>query len=133
MVGATIVLTASMMPTAQAQGTTWNVGMGAQSKDYARQALAFLPNEIWIYEGDSIKWTAKSDEVHTVTFLKQANGGAPTAGTTRPATGAGCTGGKSGRGNSRHVESFVVQWQCVREQQHLRGRCNFHRLIPARW
>jgi plastocyanin len=96
MAGIALVPMALMMPMAQAQGTTWTVTMGAQSKDYAKQAIAFLPNEIWIYEGDSIKWTAKSDEVHTLTFLKQASGGAPTAGTTRPNAGAGCTGGSQG-------------------------------------
>jgi plastocyanin len=94
-VGSTIVLMALLMPMAQAQ-VTWNVDMGAQSKDYAKQALAFLPNEIWIYAGDSITWTSEVDEVHTVSFLKQASGGAPVAGTTRPAAGAGCTGGSQG-------------------------------------
>src|SRR5262245_18423071 len=93
-VGSALVLMA-LLPMAQAQ-VTWKVDLGAQSKDAAKQALAFLPNEIWIYEGDSITWTSKTDEVHTVTLLKQASGGAPTAGTTRPATAAGCTGGSQG-------------------------------------
>jgi plastocyanin len=33
------------------------------------QALAFLPNEIWIHTGDSITWRWDADDVHTVTFL----------------------------------------------------------------
>jgi len=52
---------------AQAQ---WRATVGAQSDNLGRQALAFLPNEIWIHAGDSITWTFASDETHTVTFLK---------------------------------------------------------------
>jgi len=89
---------ALLTPMAEAQ-VTWQVNMGAQSKDAAKQAIAFLPNEIWIYQGDSITWTSKTDEIHTVSFLKQASGGAPAAGTTRPGTGAGCTGGSQGGGS----------------------------------
>jgi plastocyanin len=33
------------------------------------QALAFLPNELWIHTNDSIRWTLASTEIHTVTFL----------------------------------------------------------------
>jgi plastocyanin len=50
-------------------GKTWLATVGAQSNDKARQALAFLPNEIWIHAGDSIKWTFDADELHTVTFI----------------------------------------------------------------
>src|SRR5262245_10836739 len=101
-VGSALVLMALLIPMAQAQ-VTWNVDMGAQSKDYSKQALAFLPNEIWIYAGDSITWTSEVDEVHTVSFLKQSGGpippaGTPPAGTTRPGAGAGCTGGGQGGG-----------------------------------
>lgn len=52
--------------------TQWNAAVGAQSKDMGHQALAFLPNEIWIHVGDTINWTFAVDEIHTVTFL--ANG-----------------------------------------------------------
>ena len=41
---------------------------GAQG-DSGKQALAFLPNEVWIHSGDSITWTFPTDERHTVTFL----------------------------------------------------------------
>jgi plastocyanin len=47
----------------------WHATVGAQSDDKARQALAFLPNEIWIHAGDSIEWRFDVDEVHTVTFI----------------------------------------------------------------
>jgi plastocyanin len=47
----------------------WNAAVGAQSGDKGRQALAFLPNEIWIHAGDSITWRWDVDEIHTVTFL----------------------------------------------------------------
>jgi len=47
----------------------WHVKAGAETPDMGRQALAFLPNEIWIHAGDSITWTFDSDEIHTVAFL----------------------------------------------------------------
>ena len=48
---------------------TWRATLGAQSKDMGRQAIAFLPNEMWIHVGDSIKWTSASGDIHTVSFL----------------------------------------------------------------
>src|SRR6516165_8514366 len=56
---------ATPQPTPQ----TWFATVGAQSNDKGRQALAFLPNEIWIHAGDSITWQFDADEVHTVTFI----------------------------------------------------------------
>src|SRR5262249_55837633 len=50
--------------------TTWHVWVGAQNKDLGRQALAFLPNEIWIHPHDSIVFHFAVDEIHSVTFLK---------------------------------------------------------------
>jgi plastocyanin len=55
---------------------TWQLQAGAESPDRGRQALAFLPNEIWIHAGDSIRWTFPTHERHTLTFL--------TPGQTRP-------------------------------------------------
>jgi plastocyanin len=49
-----------------------------------KQALAFLPNEVWIHEGDSITWTFPTDERHTVTLL--------TPGQVRPKFQTGCPG-----------------------------------------
>ncbi|HWW97507.1 MAG TPA: plastocyanin/azurin family copper-binding protein [Edaphobacter sp.] len=54
--------------TIQAQ-QIWNATAGAQSKDMGKQAIAFLPNELWIHAGDSIKWTSASGDIHTVSFF----------------------------------------------------------------
>jgi plastocyanin len=70
------------------QATQWHATVGAQSKNKGRQALAFLPNEIWIHEGDSIAWKFDVDEVHTLTFLK--------SGQVRPPFFVGCPGFSSG-------------------------------------
>jgi plastocyanin len=51
---------------------TWHVQVGAQSKDLGGQALAFLPNEIWIHANDSITFRSAVDEPHTVTFMTAA-------------------------------------------------------------
>jgi plastocyanin len=51
----------------------WHATVGAQSGDKGRQALAFLPNEIWIHAGDSITWRWDADDVHTVTFLNDSD------------------------------------------------------------
>ena len=68
-----LILAGGLVMPASAAGAqqTWHVEVGAESHDHAKQVDAFLPNEIWIYAGDSIKFTfsAKS-EVHTVTLLE---------------------------------------------------------------
>ena len=66
----------------------WQAAVGAQSEDLAKQAIAFLPNEMWIHVGDSITWTFLTDEPHTVSFLKN--------GQVRPPDQAGCPGFASG-------------------------------------
>jgi len=48
----------------------WQLGLGAQTPDMGTQALAYLPNEIWVHAGDNITWTSRTDEPHTVTLLK---------------------------------------------------------------
>jgi plastocyanin len=63
---------------------TWQLQVGAQNGDKAHQALAFLPNEIWIHPGDSVTWTFPASEIHTVTFLMP--------GQIRPNRFAGCPG-----------------------------------------
>ena len=63
---------------------SWQATAGAQSQDKGRQALAFLPNEIWIHAGETITWTFATDEPHSVTFLKP--------GQVRPSFTAGCPG-----------------------------------------
>jgi len=64
-----------LVPSA-ALSDTWQLQAGAESRDRGRQALAFLPNEVWIHAGDSIRWTFPTHERHTLTFL--------TPGQTRP-------------------------------------------------
>jgi len=53
-----------------AHARQWQATAGAQGGGKGHQALAFLPNEIWIHAGDSITWTFDADEIHTVTFLR---------------------------------------------------------------
>src|SRR6516162_10295056 len=55
--------------TARAQGQEWRVTAGAESRNKGSQALAFLPNELWIHAGDSIRWTFPTHERHTLSFL----------------------------------------------------------------
>lgn len=69
---------------AQAQ---WHAAVGAQSGDKARQALAFLPNEIWIHPGESITWNFATDTDHTVSLLRTAS-----PAQIRPPATAGCPG-----------------------------------------
>lgn len=65
-----------------AQATQWHALVGAQSADMGHQALAFLPDEIWIHAGDGISWTLPTNEIHTVSLL--------VSGTPRPGFPAGC-------------------------------------------
>jgi plastocyanin len=58
----------SLSQTVEAQ-QTWRATLGAQSKDMGKQAIAFLPNELWIHAGDSITWTSASGDIHTVSFF----------------------------------------------------------------
>jgi len=69
------LLLALLVP-GSALADTWQLQAGAESPDEGRQALAFLPNEVWIHAGDSIRWTFPTHERHTLTFL--------TPGQTRP-------------------------------------------------
>jgi len=66
------------------QAKTWQATVGAESHDLGKQALAFLPNELWVHPGDSVTFAFATEEVHTVTFL--------TPGQIRPASQAGCPG-----------------------------------------
>jgi len=72
-----------MIPTF-AYADTWQLWVGWQTADKAHQALAFLPNEIWIHAGDTVSWTAAADDAHTVTFLRP--------GQVRPPYQVGCPG-----------------------------------------
>ena len=48
---------------------TWRVSVGAESHSMAIQTMAFMPGTIWVNAGDSILWTVRGGELHTVTFL----------------------------------------------------------------
>ena len=82
-------------PTATPGPVEWHATVGAQSPDMGRQALAFLPNEIWIHAGDSITWRWDANDIHTVTFLPatlpRPDFGVPASFTTSPATFDGST------------------------------------------
>jgi plastocyanin len=69
--GTVLLLAAASAPRLHGQ-SAWHAYVGAQSQDLGHQALAFLPNELWIHEGDSVTWSFEVDEIHTVTFLKPA-------------------------------------------------------------
>jgi plastocyanin len=47
----------------------WQAWVGAEGPNPRGQALAFLPNELWIHTNDSVRWIIASTEIHTVTFL----------------------------------------------------------------
>jgi hypothetical protein len=66
------------------QSSSWMVKVGSQVPDcllgapsdmklaegcQSHQALAFIPNEIWIHQNDNITWTQATEENHTVAFL----------------------------------------------------------------
>src|ERR1700722_675299 len=73
-----VVMTTLMIggATRAAQAQDWQATGGGESPDRGRQALGFLPNELWIHTGDTIRWTFPTHERHTLTFL--------TPGQTRP-------------------------------------------------
>jgi plastocyanin len=48
----------------------WRVLVGAESHHRGSQALAFLPNELWVHVGDTIRWTFPTHERHTLSFLR---------------------------------------------------------------
>jgi plastocyanin len=65
-----LLAAAQMIPSPAKAATTYNANVGAETRNQAVQADAFLPNELWILEGDSIKWTfVPKNEIHTVTLL----------------------------------------------------------------
>ena len=64
-----LLLIAALVLVPQLLNAQWTATVGGQSGDKGRQALAFLPNEMWIHADDSITWAVATDEPHTVTFL----------------------------------------------------------------
>lgn len=52
---------------------TWIVKVGAQSPSGAIQTMNFGPRTIWIDKGDSVRWVANAQEIHTVSFINSAH------------------------------------------------------------
>jgi plastocyanin len=57
---------------AAASPTTWQMNVGAQAERDALQVNGFLPRSESINVGDTVKWTVRTDEFHTITFLSGA-------------------------------------------------------------
>jgi len=68
--------------TSTVQAKEWQAIAGAENPDRGSQALAFLPNELWVHTGDSIRWTFPTHERHTLTFLKPGQIRTPAFGNT---------------------------------------------------
>jgi plastocyanin len=60
---------ATTLPVHAATHTTWQMAVGAQSNDKGIQVNAMLPRSESIDVGDTVKWTVKTAEFHTITFL----------------------------------------------------------------
>ena len=72
---ATLLLAAGTTSVAQASTashshTTFTVHVGSETPNMAIQGMRFLPGDVTIDEGDSVKWVASSMEIHTVTFFQ---------------------------------------------------------------
>ena len=113
----------------------WQVRAGAQFPDclaggdadqklatgcQARQVMAFVPNEIWIHENDTVTWKLATDEAHTVSFLYEPQpatvGVLPyPAAQQRPSNAIGCTayGSAMSPNPSAYDPSGTLGLQCV--------------------
>lgn len=68
-----VVACALLLATGRATAaTTWQASVGADTPDHAIQANAFLPRDITVDVGDTVTWTLRSGEIHTLTFLSGA-------------------------------------------------------------
>lgn len=65
-----VVLGTVVTTAGTARADDWQVKAGAERPDMGPQALAFLPNELWIHAGDSVRFVFTTHERHTATFLK---------------------------------------------------------------
>ena len=68
--GGVLMLALLLVPRPIHAQMVWHATVGAQSHDKGHQALAFLPNEIWIHAGDRVMWQWDADEIHTLSFLR---------------------------------------------------------------
>ena len=79
------------LPSTASAQQTWSVQVGAENQSEARQADAFLPNEIWIFAGDSITYRfAPKHEIHTASLLKPGQVRPLFAGPPAPPPPVGC-------------------------------------------
>jgi len=53
---------------------TFTVQVGSQAEHMALQGMRFLPGDVTVDVGDSVRWVVRSAEIHTVTFF---HGGQP--------------------------------------------------------
>jgi plastocyanin len=60
-----------------AHAHTWQVAVGEEAAHDAIQGMAFLPGTLWIDKGDTVVWTARAGEIHTVTFLAKGQSLSP--------------------------------------------------------
>jgi plastocyanin len=67
-------LTALGPAQAAAPPATWTVQVGSQASHEALQGMRFLPGDVTVDAGDTVRWVARSTEIHTVTFFP---GGGP--------------------------------------------------------
>src|SRR6266566_1628305 len=81
---AAIVAALIAPPAVRVAAAQVQVTAGAQSGDMANQALAFLPNELWVHSGENVTWAFPTGEIHTVTFLTPSQ--------VRPMFQVGCPG-----------------------------------------
>ncbi|HET8910833.1 MAG TPA: plastocyanin/azurin family copper-binding protein [Ktedonobacteraceae bacterium] len=65
---ALLPFTAGAAPASQPR--TWHAVVAIENKSQSIQGMAFLPQSLWINVGDTVVWTAKAGDIHTVTFLK---------------------------------------------------------------
>jgi len=47
---------------------TWHVGIGTDSLDHAIMVMGYLLGDLYIDVGDTVVWTSRSMQMHTVTF-----------------------------------------------------------------
>jgi plastocyanin len=59
----------TLLPLRAASAGQLQAVAGAENRDQGHQVLAFLPNELWIHQGDSVTWSFPTAERHTVSFL----------------------------------------------------------------
>jgi plastocyanin len=52
-----------------AASVNWKLTVGAQAQNQGIQANSFYPRDVSIHVGDTITWTVRTGEIHTVTFL----------------------------------------------------------------